>query len=133
MGGGGSDRFRIFSGVGGLGKKGWGQYFRVGLIPWRTLFWSDLLTILSQYINIYISESIYFKKHLLQSNYWWLLPLFFCIQSFCFLGFFTEINPAPPFFFAENASYRKVLWQSKLEKISMIRFWATSVLKCMHI
>ena len=22
---------------GGLGKKGWCQYFRVGLIPWRTL------------------------------------------------------------------------------------------------
>ena len=22
---------------GDLGKKGWGQYFRVGLIPWKTL------------------------------------------------------------------------------------------------
>ena len=31
-----SDRFIIF-GV-GLGKKGWGQYLRVGLIPWRTLW-----------------------------------------------------------------------------------------------
>ena len=30
------DRFRIFGG--GLSKKGWGQYFRVGLIPWRTLW-----------------------------------------------------------------------------------------------
>ena len=33
----GSDRFRFFLGRGGLCKKGWGQYFRVGLIPWRTL------------------------------------------------------------------------------------------------
>ena len=31
----GSDRSRIF--LAGLGKKGWGQYFRLGLIPWRTL------------------------------------------------------------------------------------------------
>ena len=30
-----SDRFRIFGGD--LGKKGGGQYFRVGLLPWRTL------------------------------------------------------------------------------------------------
>ena len=45
--GGGSDRFRIFffflggggswQGGGGLSKKGSGQYFRVGLTPWRTL------------------------------------------------------------------------------------------------
>ena len=32
----GSGRFRIFFGGRGLGKKRWGQYFRV-LIPWRTL------------------------------------------------------------------------------------------------
>ena len=30
----GSERFRILGE--GLGKKGWGQYFRVGLILWRT-------------------------------------------------------------------------------------------------
>ena len=35
---GGSDKFRIF--WRGLGKKGWGRYFRVGLIPWRTLWWA---------------------------------------------------------------------------------------------
>ena len=36
---GGSDKFRFFlgGGEGGLGKKGSGQYFRVGLIPWRPL------------------------------------------------------------------------------------------------
>ena len=27
----------FFWGGGGVGKKGWGQYCRVGLIPWRTL------------------------------------------------------------------------------------------------
>ena len=34
-------RFRFFlgGGRGGLGKKRWGQYFRVGLIPWGTLWW----------------------------------------------------------------------------------------------
>ena len=31
-------RFRFFGGGGG-GKKGWGPYFRVGLIPRRTLWW----------------------------------------------------------------------------------------------
>ena len=31
----GFDRSRIF--LAGLGQKGWGQYFRLGLIPWRTL------------------------------------------------------------------------------------------------
>ena len=35
-GGGGFYRFRIV--FRRLGKKGWGQYFRVGLIPWRTLW-----------------------------------------------------------------------------------------------
>ena len=30
-----SDRFRTF--WGSLDKKGWGQYFKVGMIPWRTL------------------------------------------------------------------------------------------------
>ena len=30
--------FFFLGGGGGLGKKGWGQYFRVRLIPWRTLW-----------------------------------------------------------------------------------------------
>ena len=46
----GSDRFRIFffffgGGGEGLGKKGWGQYFMVRLIPWRTLCKTDLVSL----------------------------------------------------------------------------------------
>ena len=35
--GGGSLQIFFWWGQGELGKKGWGQYFRVGLIPWSTL------------------------------------------------------------------------------------------------
>ena len=54
---GGSDRFRISFFGRGVGKKGWYQFFRVALIPWRTL-WMPLTSssieykFLSPYIEI---------------------------------------------------------------------------------
>ena len=48
---GGSDRFRIFLG-GDLGKKGWGHYLRVGLIPWRTLCLLEKIVKLKKLLRI---------------------------------------------------------------------------------
>ena len=55
---GGSDRFRFFLGGGGVGKKGWYQFFRVELIPWRTL-WMPLtsLNIEYKFLSPYIETS----------------------------------------------------------------------------
>ena len=60
----------------------------------------------------------------MQNNYWWLLPIFHKVLHTKLLFLFSEINPIPPYmFFTWNPSYGKTLWQSKLEKESVIRFW----------
>ena len=51
-----SDRFITF--LGGLGKKGWGQYFRVGVIPWRTLWGSKTNSKIVVIIHININLNL---------------------------------------------------------------------------
>ena len=57
------------------------------------------------------------------------------LSSVCKASVFSEFNPVPHISGDINLSHGKYLWQSKIEKKSSIRFWATSVsvLKYVHI
>ena len=47
---------------------------------------------------------------------------------------FSEINPVPPlFFFTQNPSSGKVLWQSKLEKKIIDQIFATLVFVLIYV
>ena len=72
----GSDIFRIFfggGGGGGLSKKGWGQYFRVGLIPWRALWLA-----IPHKCFMLVLPNVISVNHKTINGPFWLIKIFFC-------------------------------------------------------
>ena len=75
----------------GLGKKEWGQYFRVGLIPWRTLQWIFekwfIKMLKKTFMSIYIQVLKFYE--VLSCTYFKGLSLF-CLCS-AFKGLFCLV------------------------------------------